>query len=62
MATDPHGHDTAPHSLGEALRARGNTAAAIRNYEKSVALNPQSRNGIDILKRIKRPPEQTSSR
>ncbi len=44
-------------SLGEALLARGDTAAAIRNYEKSVALNPQNQNGIDVLKRIKGPPQ-----
>ena len=52
----PEGYN-AYDSLGEALLARGDTVSAIRNYEKSVQLNAQNQNGIDVLKRIKGPPE-----
>jgi CubicO group peptidase (beta-lactamase class C family) len=52
----PEGYN-AYDSLGEALLARGDTVSAVRNYEKSVQLNAQNQNGIDVLKRIKGPPE-----
>lgn len=40
-------------SLGEAYMNNGDTELAIKNYEKSVELNPQNTNGITILKRLK---------
>jgi CubicO group peptidase (beta-lactamase class C family) len=44
-------------SLGEALLARGDTAGAVRNYRKSVELNPENRNGVEVLERLgARPP------
>ena len=39
-------------SLGEALLVRGDTAAAITNYRKSVELNPDNENGVAVLKRL----------
>lgn len=41
-------------SLGEAYRANGNTAMAIKNYEKSMELNPENEYGIKALKELKR--------
>jgi len=40
-------------SLGEALLAKGDTAAAIVNYRKSVELNPQNENGLEMLKKLR---------
>jgi CubicO group peptidase (beta-lactamase class C family) len=40
-------------SLGEALMAQGDTAAAIRSYEKSVKLNPGNVNGTRMLERLR---------
>jgi hypothetical protein len=40
-------------SLGEAYAKKGDTKAAIDNYEKSVSLNPQSTSGIQALKTLK---------
>jgi CubicO group peptidase (beta-lactamase class C family) len=39
-------------SLGEAYLKAGQKSLAIQNYEKSVELNPQNQNGIDMLKKI----------
>jgi CubicO group peptidase (beta-lactamase class C family) len=44
-------------SLGEALLVRGDTAAAIANYRKSVELNPSNDNGKQVLRRLGIPPE-----
>jgi len=40
-------------SLGEAYAAAGERDLAIRNYEKSLQLNPKSQSGIDALKKLK---------
>lgn len=40
-------------SLGEAFAKKGDTAAAIENYEKSVAMNPDNTNGKQFLKKLK---------
>ncbi|MBM4160324.1 MAG: tetratricopeptide repeat protein [Ignavibacteria bacterium] len=40
-------------SLGEAYAAAGQKELAIKNYEKSLELNPQSRTGIEALKKLK---------
>lgn len=40
-------------SLGEAYMVDGNNELAIKNYEKSIALDPQNTNGIEILKKLK---------
>jgi putative intracellular protease/amidase len=40
-------------SLGEAYMKLGDNENAIRNYEKSVALNPKNTNGISMLKKLK---------
>lgn len=39
-------------SLGEAYAAAGDTELAIRNYRKSVELNPDNRNGVEMLKKL----------
>ena len=39
-------------SLGEAYLKLGNKAEAIRNYKKSVDLNPANDNGIGVLKSL----------
>ncbi len=41
-------------SLGETYMNAGETELAIKNYEKSLEINPQNTNAIDILKRIKK--------
>jgi hypothetical protein len=40
-------------SLGEAYAAAGEKELAIKNYEKSLQLNPKSQSGIDALKKLK---------
>ena len=40
-------------SMGEAYEAVGEKEPAIRNYEKSLQLNPQSQSGIEALKKLK---------
>ena len=40
-------------SLGEAYAAAGEKELAIKNYEKSLELDPKSRSGIDALKKLK---------
>lgn len=40
-------------SLGEALAKKGDTRAAIENYEKSIAMNPGNTNGKQFLKKLK---------
>jgi tetratricopeptide (TPR) repeat protein len=41
-------------SLGEAYLAKGDSARAIENYEKSLALNPDNTNARDFLGRLRR--------
>ena len=41
------------NSLGEAYARKGDTKSAIRNYEKSIALNPGNLAGIETLKQLK---------
>jgi cytochrome c-type biogenesis protein CcmH/NrfG len=40
-------------SLGEAYAVAGEKELAIKAYEKSLELNPQSESGIDALKKLK---------
>jgi len=40
-------------SLGEAFAAAGEQELAVKNYEKSLELNPKSQSGIDALKKLK---------
>ncbi|MDQ4121857.1 MAG: serine hydrolase [Acidobacteriota bacterium] len=40
-------------SLAEAYMLNGNKELAIKNYEKSLELNPQNRNAADYLKKLK---------
>ena len=40
-------------SLGEGYEALGKTGLAIENYEKSVKLNPDNTNGIEMIKKLK---------
>jgi WD40-like Beta Propeller Repeat len=39
-------------SYGETLLAQGDTTAAIFNYRKSLELNPENQNAVDVLKNI----------
>ncbi len=39
-------------SLGEAYMLKGDYELAVKNYQKSVDLNPDNTNGIDMLKKI----------
>ncbi len=39
-------------SLGEAYKAAGNNELAIKNYKKSVSVNPGNANGVKILKEM----------
>jgi CubicO group peptidase (beta-lactamase class C family) len=39
-------------SLGEAYMVRGDTELAIRNYRKSLELNPDNTNGVEMLKKL----------
>jgi CubicO group peptidase (beta-lactamase class C family) len=40
-------------SLGEAYMKNGDKELAIKNYEKSVQINPENQSGIDALKKLK---------
>ncbi|MCP5049061.1 MAG: serine hydrolase [bacterium] len=40
-------------SLGEAYMKDGNKELAIKNYKKSLQLNPNNRNAVDMLKKLK---------
>jgi CubicO group peptidase (beta-lactamase class C family) len=40
-------------SLGEAYMKAGQKELAIQNYEKSVELNPQNTNGVEMLKKLR---------
>jgi len=40
-------------SLGEALLKAGDTAGAQKMYEKSVALKPDSKSGLDALRKLR---------
>lgn len=40
-------------SLGEAYMDDGDKDLAIQNYEKSLQLNPDNRNGLEMLKKLK---------
>jgi CubicO group peptidase (beta-lactamase class C family) len=39
-------------SLGEAYAIKGDKELAIKNYQKSVELNPQNKSGLDALKKL----------
>jgi tetratricopeptide (TPR) repeat protein len=39
-------------SLGEAYMIKGDKELAIKNYQKSVELNPQNTNGLEMLKKL----------
>jgi CubicO group peptidase (beta-lactamase class C family) len=39
-------------SLGEAYMVRGEKDLAIKNYQKSIELNPKNNNGIEVLKKL----------
>lgn len=43
-------------SLGEAYMENGDTALAIEHYEKSIELNPENQNGVDMLKELRQKP------
>ncbi len=51
VAAYPEGFNTYD-SLGEAYLAAGERELAIKNYKKSLELNPQNTNAVDALKRI----------
>lgn len=42
-------------SLGEAYAAHGDRDLAIKNYKKSIELNPKNTSGVDALKRLEQP-------
>lgn len=50
----PQGFNTYD-SLGEAYMIDGQRDLAIKNYKKSLELNPQNTNGVDMLKKLKAP-------
>lgn len=39
-------------SLGEAYMVKGDTDLAVRNYQKSVELDPGNKNGVEMLKKL----------
>jgi cytochrome c-type biogenesis protein CcmH/NrfG len=47
----PGGYNTYD-SLGEAYLVQGDTAQAITNYRRSVAMNPRNQNGRAVLSRL----------
>jgi tetratricopeptide (TPR) repeat protein len=49
-------------SLGEAYMTAGNKELAIKNYKKSIELNPQNTNGADMLKRLEAAPAVADSK
>ena len=40
-------------SLGEAYAANGDKELAIKNYERSIELNPENKGGIEALKKLR---------
>jgi hypothetical protein len=40
--------------MGEAYMIKGEKDLAIKNYEKSIILNPNNENGKQMLKKLKR--------
>ncbi len=40
-------------SLGEAYMVNGDKELAIKNYEKSLELNPKNTNAVDMLKKLR---------
>jgi D-alanyl-D-alanine-carboxypeptidase/D-alanyl-D-alanine-endopeptidase len=40
-------------SLGEAYMTAGDTRLAIENYERSLELDPQNSNAVEMLKKLK---------
>lgn len=50
----PHSYNTYD-SLAEAYMDDGDKELAIRNYEKSIEINPDNRNGIAMLKKLRAP-------
>lgn len=46
----PQTHMTA---WAKPTRSPGRKTAAIKNYEKSVELNPNNKNGVEMLKKLK---------
>jgi predicted negative regulator of RcsB-dependent stress response len=47
--TSPNVYD----SMGELLMLKGDTVAAIENYEKSLQINPKSENAKNMIKKLK---------
>ena len=47
----PQGFNTYD-SLGEAYMNNGDKELAIKNYKKSLELNPQNTNAVDMLKKL----------
>ena len=43
-------------SLGEAHAVAGDRELAIRNYERSVAINPRNTDGFEALRRVRARP------
>ncbi len=43
-------------SLGEAYMLNGDKELAVKNYRRSLELNPQNANAVSMLKRIESPP------
>ena len=41
-------------SYAEALLNKGDTVNSLKNYKKSLELNPQNKNAADIIKRIEK--------
>lgn len=40
-------------SLGEAYMINGNKELALKNYKKSLELNPRNTNAVEMLKKLK---------
>ena len=40
-------------SMGEASAANGDKELAIKNYERSIELNPENKGGIEALKKLR---------
>ena len=53
MVAEYPGSFNAYDSYGEALIIKGDTAMSIENYEKSLQLNPDNNNAIEMLKRMR---------